>query len=90
MEQRVLDWLQEAPFSNTDKITPQPTFSYEDWFARGRALGATDTLIELLNREDAEHPSGNGMRAAYALGRVGQKATSVPLAPYCTPFTAEM
>ena len=36
-----------------------------------------DTLIELLEQEDLMHPSGNGMRAAYALGWIGDRSKRV-------------
>src|SRR5229473_636978 len=73
MDQQILDWLQEAPLSDPEKMKIRPKFSYEDWFARGRALHAADSLTTLLNQEDPRQPSGNGMRIAYALGWVGQK-----------------
>lgn len=70
---KVLEWLQEAPFSDPDHVT-KPDFSYEDWFKRGRSLPESiETLVELLEREDLKNPSGNGMRAAYALGWIGDK-----------------
>jgi HEAT repeats len=74
MDPKVLDWLKEAPFSDPNLMDLKPNFSYEDWFARGRSLpGNIETLIELLEQEDLTHPSGNGMRAAYALGWIGDK-----------------
>ena len=36
-----------------------------------------ETLVELLEQEDLMHPSGNGMRAAYALGWIGDKSKRV-------------
>jgi hypothetical protein len=74
MNKEVLDWLKEAPFSDPDHMRLKPDFSYEDWFARGRSLPESiETLIKLLEREDLMHPSGNGMRTAYALGWIGDK-----------------
>lgn len=74
MAQTVLDWVREAPFSDPVRLRAHPNFSYDDWFARGRALPrAVETLIALLEREDHEHPSGDGMRLAYALGWIGDK-----------------
>jgi HEAT repeat protein len=74
MYQQVLDWLQEAPFSDPDKIRLRPNFSYEAWFARGRSIPhITEALINLLEQEDTQHPSGNGMRVAYALGFLGNR-----------------
>ena len=49
-----------------------PDFSYENWFEEGRSLpGAVEVLVELLQQEDLERPSGDGMRVAYALGWIG-------------------
>ncbi len=74
MNQKVLDWLKEPPFSDPILMSLRPNFSYEDWFDRGRALpGSVETLIELLEQEDLRQPSGNGMRAAYALGWIGDR-----------------
>lgn len=78
MDPKVLDWLKEAPFSDPNLMELKPNFSYEDWFARGRSLpGSIETLIELLEQEDLMHPSGNGMRAAYALGWIGDRSKRV-------------
>ncbi len=74
VDRDVLAWLKEAPFDNPDAVGAKSDFSYDQWFARGRALpGAIDTLIELLEQEDLQHPSGLGMRAAYALGWIGDR-----------------
>lgn len=74
MNKDVLKWLQEPPFDDPAALRLKPKFSYEDWFNRGRVLpGSVETLVELLEKEDLEHPSGNGMRAAYALGWIGDK-----------------
>src|SRR5262249_9347558 len=73
-EAQVLEWVREAPFSDPIKQRANPNFSYEEWFAKGRRLpGAVDTLVELLEKEDLEHPSGDGMRLAYALGWIGHR-----------------
>jgi HEAT repeats len=73
-EAEVLQWVREAPFSDPVKLRASPNFSYEQWFARGRKLpGVADTLVELLEKEDLQHPSGDGMRIAYALGWVGDR-----------------
>src|SRR5262245_13379204 len=75
---RILDWLMEAPFSDPTHINAGADFSYEDWFSRGRSLpDSIDVLVEFLEREDPEHPSGNGMRAAYALGWIGDKRDAI-------------
>ncbi|WP_395857005.1 HEAT repeat domain-containing protein [Cystobacter fuscus] len=73
-EKDVLDWVRQAPFSDPVKQQQFPNFSYDDWLARGRALpNVVETLIVLLERENLEHPSGDGMRLAYALGWLGDK-----------------
>ena len=72
MNKKTLEWLMEAPFSDPNLMESKPDFSYEDWFSRGRALpGGVETLTEFLENEDLTHPSGNGMRTAYALGWIG-------------------
>jgi len=74
MNRVVIDWLNEASFGDERRAMLYPNFSYEDWFARGRALpDSIETLIELLEQEDLMRPSGDGMRAAYALGWIGDK-----------------
>jgi HEAT repeat protein len=74
IDPQVLEWVREAPFSDPAKIRAHPNFSYEDWFARGRKLpDAVDSLVELLEQEDPQHPSGDGMRVAYGLGWIGDK-----------------
>jgi HEAT repeat protein len=74
MDQAVLDWVREAPLTDPIKQSLKPNFSYDDWFARGRALPhAVETLIELLEREDLERPSSEGARFAYAFGWLGDK-----------------
>lgn len=72
MNKKVIEWLEEAPFGDPQAMRLRPKFSYEDWFAEGRSLPKSEeTLIELLEEEDLEKPSGNGMRVAYALGWIG-------------------
>jgi HEAT repeat protein len=74
IDEKVLAWVREAPFSDPNLMRLRPSFSYEDWFARGRAMpNAVETLIELLEKEDLTRPSGDGMRLAYALGWIGDK-----------------
>jgi HEAT repeat protein len=74
MDQAILNWVREPPMIDPFRLAEQPTFSYDDWFSRGRALPhVVEVLIELLEREDLEHPSGDGMRVAYALGWLGDK-----------------
>ena len=71
---RVREWLAKAPFDDPQALRAQPNFSYDEWLATGRSLPESiETLIELLEREDLQHPSGNGMRAAYALGWIGDR-----------------
>ena len=75
---KVLDWVREAPFSDPVRLHARPNFSYEQWFARGRALpDVVDTLVELLNNEDPANPSGDGMRVAYGLGWIGDRRKPV-------------
>jgi hypothetical protein len=72
-QRRVVEaWLMRAPFDELrPDLGPEP-FSYEAWFDEGRALPlAVDTLVGFLAGEDLERPSGRGMRAAYALGWIG-------------------
>lgn len=74
MNRDVVTWVREAPFDNPIAMQTTPNFSYEEWMARGRALpGAIETLIAMLDHEDLRHPSGDGMRTAYALGWIGDK-----------------
>jgi len=74
-ETQVLEWVREAPFSDPIKQRANPNFSYEEWFAKGRKLpGSVNTLVELLEKEDLQHPSGDGMRVAYALGWIGDRS----------------
>lgn len=74
IDQIVITWVREAPFSNPDLAAKHPNFTYDDWFARGRAMrNSVDTLTELLEKEDLKKPSGDGMRVAYALGWIGRK-----------------
>ena len=71
---RMREWLSKAPFDDPRALSAQPNFSYENWLATGRSLPASiETLIEWLEQEDLAHPSGNGMRVAYALGWIGDK-----------------
>lgn len=71
---QILEWVREAPFNDPVKLRATPNFSYEQWFARGRKLpDAVDTLVELLNEENPQRPSGDGMRVAYALGWIGDR-----------------
>jgi HEAT repeat protein len=72
MNNEVIAWVREAPFDDPVAMQKTPEFSYDAWFARGRAMPqAVETLIEMLEREDLQHPSGDGMRLAYALGWIG-------------------
>jgi hypothetical protein len=74
IDDKVVAWVREAPFDNPERLRATPDFSYEEWFARGRALpDAAETLIEMLEREDLQRPSGDGMRVAYALGWIGDR-----------------
>ncbi|AUX44229.1 uncharacterized protein SOCE26_056930 [Sorangium cellulosum] len=74
MKKDVLEWVREAPFDDLAAQMRKPNFSYDDWFARGRALpGVVDTLIEILEEEELSRPSGDGMRVAYALGWLGDR-----------------
>ena len=74
MNNDVIAWVREAPFDDPAAMLKAPNFSYEAWFAKGRAMPqAVETLIEMLEREDLQHPSGDGMRLAYALGWIGDK-----------------
>jgi len=71
---KVLEWVKEPPFDDPNALRLEPDFSYEEWLKRGRALPhLVETLIILLEREDPEHPTDIGMRAAYALGWLGDK-----------------
>jgi len=73
-EIQVLQWSREIPLTDPLKQRANPNFSFEEWLARGRKLpGAVDTLIKLLDEEDLQHPSGDGMRLAYALGSLGER-----------------
>ncbi len=70
----VLNWLHEAPFDDPSAAQASPNFSYEEWFAKGKSIpGCIDALIAILDKEDLQHPSGDGMRTAYALGMIGDK-----------------
>ena len=70
---KVREWLMKAPFDDPGASTA-PDFSYENWFEEGRSLPkSTEILIEFLEQEDLDHPSGDGMRIAYALGWIGEK-----------------
>jgi hypothetical protein len=74
MDIQVLQWAREAPLMDPTKLRANPNFSYEEWIARGRKLtGVVETLVKLLNEEDLQHPSGDGMRLAYALGLLGDR-----------------
>jgi HEAT repeat protein len=71
---KVVEWVKEPPFDDPVEQQRKPNFSYEDWFKKGRSLPhLIETLIKLLEQEDPEHPSGIGMRVAYALGWLGDK-----------------
>jgi HEAT repeat protein len=70
----VIAWVREAPFDNPIAMEKNPNFSYDNWLARGRAIPhGAQILIEILNIENLQHPSGDGMRVAYALGWIGRK-----------------
>jgi HEAT repeat protein len=74
MNKEVLEWVREAPFDDANAMQLRRDFSYDEWFTRGRALpGALETLVEILEKEDLVHPSGDGMRVAYALGWIGDR-----------------
>ncbi len=78
MNKEVMEWVREAPFDDPSAMQRKPDFSYEDWFARGRSLPeAVETLVETLKREDLAHPSGDGMRLAYALGWIGDRRKEI-------------
>lgn len=71
--EKVKVWLMKAPFDDPTRAR-DPNFSYEDWFDEGRTLPqSVEILIELLEKEDLQEPSGDGMRTAYALGWIGDK-----------------
>jgi HEAT repeat protein len=73
-ETQILQWAREAPLTDPIKLRASPNFSYEEWMARGRKLpGVVETLVRLLEEEDLQHPSGDGMRLAYALGLLGDR-----------------
>jgi HEAT repeats len=75
--ERVLEWVRKAPFDDIRAQAARPNFSYEKWFEEGRALpAATEALVELLEKEILEYPSGDGMRISYALGWIGDKRPS--------------
>jgi hypothetical protein len=77
-EIKVLQWVREAPLSDYWRKDVNPNFSYEEWFARGRQLpGVVDTITELLEKEDLQHPTGDGERLAYALGWIGDRRQRV-------------
>jgi HEAT repeat protein len=81
MNPDVVAWVREAPFEDTFRQGGPAPFSYEAWFARGRALpNATGTLAGLLEREDLLHPSGDGRRVAYALGWIGTRGDARAIA----------
>lgn len=74
----VLEWLKEAPFDDPLALKQKPDFSYEEWFGRGRSLPrVVETLIKLLEQEGTEQASGHGVRAAYALGWVGDRRKQI-------------
>lgn len=73
-EVQALQWSREIPLTDPLKQRANPNFSFEEWLARGRKLpSVVDTLIKLLDEEDLQHPSGDGMRLAYALGSLGER-----------------
>ena len=72
---QVLQWSREIPLTDPLKQRANPNFSFEEWLARGRRLpGVVDTLVRLLDKEDLQRPSGDGMRLAYALGSLGVRS----------------
>lgn len=74
MNNDVIAWVREAPFDDPAAMQNAPNFSYDAWFAKGRTMPqAVETLIAMLEREDLRHPSGDGMRLAFALGWIGDK-----------------
>ncbi len=69
--ERVVVWLMKAPFDDPTRATDR-NFTYDGWFDEGRAIPrSVEILIEMLEEEDLERPSGMGMRTAYALGWIG-------------------
>lgn len=53
VNQDVVAWVREAPFDDPIALQKTPSFSYEGWIARGRALPqASETLIAMLEHED--------------------------------------
>jgi hypothetical protein len=73
-EVQVLQWSREIPLTDPIRQRANPNFSFEEWLARGRKLpGVVDTLIKLLDGEDLQRPSGDGLRLAYALGSLGER-----------------
>lgn len=77
---RVLVWLAKPPFDDPIAFAQQPKFSYENWFAEGRALpGGVQILVELLAEEVLASPSGRGPRIAYGLGWVGDQRAAKEL-----------
>jgi len=88
---KVEEWLQEAPFDDPIKQQQTPNFSYDDWFKRGRALpNVIESLIQLLEQEKLENPSGIGMRVAYALGWVGDKRPQITKALLRTLYSKDL
>lgn len=74
MNKDVIVWVREAPFDDPIAMQAKPSFSYDDWFDRGRVLPESiDTLVEMLEREHLDQASGDGMRVAYALGWIGDR-----------------
>ena len=70
----VVNWLKKAPFDDPQALQSQPGFSYQAWFEEGRSLPRVRrVLVDLLEEEDPQNPSGNGERIAYALAFVGDK-----------------
>ncbi len=73
-ETQILQWAREAPLTDPVRLRISPNFSYEEWIVRGRRLpGVVETLVRLLEKEDLQHPSGDGLRLAYALGLLGDR-----------------
>ena len=55
-----------------------PGFSYDEWFKEGKALPrSVDILAGILEAENLEKPSADGMRIAYALGWIGDRRRQV-------------
>src|SRR5688572_21831841 len=76
--EQVLAWVRKAPFDDIRLNAASPGFSYDEWFKEGRALPrAVDILAGILEAENLDKPSADGMRIAYALGWIGDRRPQV-------------